>query len=567
MRVCLTLFCLWCGQVAWAQSSSYMAYDADLYNWIDRAAILTGGKAAQRLGSVRPYLRADVAALADSLAKDSALLTSPREAATHKFLVADNSEFFAEKVTRRKPVLGGLFRNEADVYAVRTKDFDLHISPSFHGMLGQDRGDVARNLYINTRGVEVRGTVDKRVSFYTYLADNQAIMPYYVQQYADRLDSLHPSLPYEAYVKPDVFGRPRRGYYDFITARGHIAFQATRHIAVSFGQDRHFVGDGMRSLIWSDWAPANPYLKLETNVWRIRYTNIFSQMKAGTREVADRFVPNKWLAFHQLDIDLTDKLKFGVFESVVFAPSDTNKRGFFDLSYLNPIIFYRFVEQYNGSADNSLVGANLRWDLFRQVRLYGQLVFDELRIRDLAAQNGWWGNKYAIQAGAKWINPLKISGLDLQAEYNLVRPFTYTHQDQFRNNTHYGLPLAHPAGANFTEFMGRATYQITPRLRLMARAMLLRQGLDTRTDNFGQEIRRNYLQRAREFGNELAQGLPSRTLQAECLLSYMPWHRVFLDVGLLVREQSAPDVPVLNQRTQMLSFAVRWNIARREMWF
>ena len=91
--------------------------------------------------------------------------------------------------------------NKADLYSVRTPDFDLHVSPSFYGSLGRDQGDNNRSLYTNTRGVEVRGTIDKKLSFYTYLADNQAILPSYISNYADRVDSLHPSVPNEAYVK------------------------------------------------------------------------------------------------------------------------------------------------------------------------------------------------------------------------------------------------------------------------------------------------------------------------------------------------------------------------------
>jgi len=549
---------------ALAQSSSYLTYDAEMYNWLDHEAILTGGKTSNRLGTVRPYLRKDIANLVDSIQGEQ--FASPKEQAIRRFFIVENNELFADSLTKRKAIWGALYSNPADVYSYRSDEFDVHLSPSFYGSLGKDQGDFNRNVYINTRGIELRGTIDKRLSFYTYFADNQAIMPGYVQKYTDNRDSIYPSLPYEAYVKADLPKKARRGFYDFITARGHIAFQATKHIALAFGQDRHFVGDGMRSLIWSDWAPANPFLKVETSVWKIRYTNLFQQLKGGTRKVGDDFVPNKWSAFHQLDIDITSRIKFGMFESVIFAPGDTNKRGFFDLSYLNPIIFYRFVEQYNGSTDNSFLGANLRIDAFKQVRFYGQLVFDELRFADLRAQKGWWGNKYAIQLGAKWINPFKIAGLDLQGEYNLVRPFMYTHEDKFRNYTSYGLPLAHPAGANFTELTGRFTYQITPHLRVLGRGMLLQQGDDTKDLNYGQDINRNYLVRAREYGNEIGQGIKATTTQAELTLSYMPWHRIFLDLGLMVREKKS-DEAARSLKTQMVTFTVRWNITSRSMWY
>ena len=34
--------------------------------------------------------------------------------------------------------------------------------------------------YINTRGIEIRGSVDEKIGFYTLLTDNQAVFPHYV---------------------------------------------------------------------------------------------------------------------------------------------------------------------------------------------------------------------------------------------------------------------------------------------------------------------------------------------------------------------------------------------------
>jgi hypothetical protein len=59
-----------------------------------------------------------------------------------------------------------------------------------------------------------------------------------------------------------------------------------------------------------------------------------------------------------------------------------------------------------------------------------------------------------LQLGAKYINALGIKNLDLQLEYNRVRPFTYSHRDSVANYTHYNQPMAHPLGANFSETIG-----------------------------------------------------------------------------------------------------------------
>ena len=91
-----------------AQSSSYTPYDQDIYNWLDRAAILSGGNSAQRLGTVRPYLRKDIAALADSLTTDRQ--PGQREQALRQFIIQDNNEFFTDSLTRRKGIFNALYR-------------------------------------------------------------------------------------------------------------------------------------------------------------------------------------------------------------------------------------------------------------------------------------------------------------------------------------------------------------------------------------------------------------------------------------------------------------------------
>ena len=54
---------------------------------------------------------------------------------------------------------------------------------------------------------------------------------------------------------------------------------------------------------------------------------------------------------------------------------------------------------------------------------------------------------------------LRIRHLDLQAEYNSARPFTYSHASLFTNYAHYRQPLAHPLGSNFKEFVFIGRYQ------------------------------------------------------------------------------------------------------------
>ena len=131
---------------------------------------------------------------------------------------------------------------------------------------------------------------------------------------------------------------------DFLTARGHIGFQATRHIHLQFGHGKHFVGEGYRSMILSDFSNNYLFLRIDTDVWRLHYTNIFAQLTSdivgnrtglfGTVE----FVP-KYFAFTGSVSGLARKVNVGLFESIVHG----NPEGTFDFDYLNPIIFYELL--------------------------------------------------------------------------------------------------------------------------------------------------------------------------------------------------------------------------------
>ena len=77
----------------------------------------------------------------------------------------------------------------------------------------------------------------------------------------------YPVIPHEGFWKEYKDGKG----VDFLQARGYITFEATRHINMQFGHDRLFVGNGYRSLIFSDFSPPAWFLKGNVNVWKINY--------------------------------------------------------------------------------------------------------------------------------------------------------------------------------------------------------------------------------------------------------------------------------------------------------
>ena len=267
--------------------------------------------------------------------------------------------------------------------------------------------------------------------------------------------------------------------------------------------------------------------------------------------------PDKFVALHHLSINIGKKWNIGIFESVVFTDSTS-----FEWSYLNPIIFYRAIEQQFGSSDNVILGMDFKWNALKGVSVYGQFVLDEFLLDNLKEGNGWWANKYGIQAGVKYFNALGVSNLDLQAETNIVRPYTYSHNTSHGNYSGYLQPIAHPLGANFKEFIGIVRYQPVPRLNLTGKIDMMQVGRDTTDVNWGSDILKDNVTREQDFENTISQGVRNDILFATFTASWQLKHNIFIDVSVVFRQSESP-VPVYNTNTSVTSLALRWNIAQR----
>ncbi|TGE26195.1 hypothetical protein E5K02_15400 [Hymenobacter metallicola] len=546
---------------AYSQGSTYVPLDQDIYRLIDRYAIKYGPDSlGDPYTAVRPYHRAGVARLAERTLNDSARAASLSAADRFnaEYLARDNWNYLAQGAAlneSKKSFLTYFYRNQSDLFHVQTPDFTLRVNPVVHFQLGKD-SDSDGLRYINTRGVQVEGTVDERLGFYTFVADNQMAVPEYVLNRIAR-DTI---VPHEGYWKPF---KNNPGQYDFLSARGYLTYAATKHINVQLGHDRNFIGNGYRSLILSDYSAPYFFLKLNTRIWKFNYQNLFAELTADRKE-QDQIYPKKYMALHHLSLDVTPTFNVGVFESVMFARG----RGRFELQYLNPIIFYRSIEQQVGSEDNAILGLDFKWNILRRGQLYGQVVLDELVVSNVRAGNGWWANKQAFQLGGKYIDVAGIRNLDVQAEFNYIRPYTYQHEDRFRNYQHYRQPLAHPMGANLYELLGIVSYQPLPRLNVVAKAFYVKQGLDlenkdVEAQNYGSNVLKTYNTRVQEYGNTVGQGNTTKLAHLDLTASYQVKHNLWLDAKQIVRRQTGTVEAVGNGTETFASVSLRWNIAQR----
>jgi hypothetical protein len=455
------------------------------------------------------------------------------------------------KYASKKTIAKNFYKTPANLYHVHVKDFDLIINPVIQ-LIGRKESDNDETLYLNTRGLTLRGRIANKIGFYTYLTDNQEKDPLYVRDWVN----MRKAVPGAGFYKDF-----KQTGYDYFDARGYFTFNVTKYINVALGYDKNFIGNGYRSMFFSDAGNSNLFFKLNTRIWKINYQNLFMEMHNADDRIGDRLIEKKYAALHHLDIAFTKWLNVGLFEGVVFGRRDR-----FDFGYLNPIIFYRSIEQQNGSFDNSVAGLDAKANLGRNIQLYGQLCLDEFLLAEITKNNGWWGNKWAIQAGAKYIDVFGVSNLDLQLEANVIRPYTFSHGDSVANYTHYNQPMGHPLGANFKEVIGIVRYQPAPKWLAVARMIYYQQGRDSNSISYGSNIFLYYTSPPRQgdFGHFIGDGWKTNVLFASFLLSYELRENFFLELNALYRKQETKTAPFTSSNTSVISFGVRWNMGRRE---
>lgn len=434
-------------------------------------------------------------------------------------------------ILSKKPVLKYFYKTPANFLEVDKKGFYLRVNPILHVRVGRD--DFQDGFtFQNTRGFTLRGGIDGKVFFETNLRENQSRFPSFYERSILNNNALPGAGFYKLFDTP--FGGAGQSY-DYLTSQGYVGFQISKHLQVQFGHGRQFIGDGVRSLFLSDYANDYFFMKLSTNIWRFKYQTIFGELGAiSTKDIpGDELIPKKYFAAHHLSLNLFKNFQVGIFETVVY-----NREQMFELQYLNPVILYRTVEGIIGSPDNVLLGVNAKWNIKKQFSLYGQFLLDEFKFDELLVErNGWWGNKFGIQAGVKWIDAAGIDNLDAQYEYNFVRPYTYAHRDSLASYSHNNQSLAHPLGANFSEHIFVLRYQPKAKLSLTAKAIRYKKGMDENGQNWGGDILLPYSTRVQNYENEVGQGAASTVFMGLFRASYQAKHNLYLDFTYTYRNE------------------------------
>ena len=480
-----------------------------------------------------------------------------------KVAMMDACEKDSRYIQTKKPFLKYFYKSPANFFEVNKKSFHLRVNPIldfkvFNQLESQNDGA----LFLNLRGLEIRGGIDERIYFYSSIIESQGRFATYVRDYQAQFKTF----PKAGLLKPynsSLFDS--QGAIDYNYATAILGFNLSPSLGVQFGHGSNFIGNGYRSLLLSDFGANYLHLKLNWKLWKFRYQNLFAELNAisPNSDIGDQLIPKKYVAAHYLSLNLWKGANLGIFEATIFNRNEGEQ---FELQYLNPIILYRSVEQFIGSPDNVMLGANFRWNFFKQFQFYTQIIVDEFK---LSENRGWWANKYGVQVGLKYINAFGIDHLDLQAEVNAVRPYTYTHRDSLGSNySNNHQALAHPLGANFREIILKGRYQFSKKWLLDGRIIRAESGLDDNGSHWGSNflIPTDPTTIEQSENNEIGQGFSTDILIVGLDVSYQLRHNLFLEVEYFYRNRQTEQLDI-NLTDSYFGGGIRWNIGRTRLDF
>ncbi len=481
-RICLICcFALCLTTIGWSQSDHYSRHQRQ-----GQVAIKmqykygTDKNVHQAFGNV---YRSDIPDVAlDSLSKKSGEI--------YEDLYRDNQDRFDFAEADRSGILKHFYDNRANMFKLEKENFNVYLDPMLFVAGSRSGSDEQENaVFRNTRGFVLRGSIDEKAYFYSELRETQAN---FLQYQNDRFDAAS-SIDGQAFFKAYESQVSSLEGYDFLNATAYFGLRLSDHISIELGHGNHFIGNGYHSLLLNDYSQNYFYLTLDTRVWKFDYRNIFAELSSVASNITGTttLLPKKYMAAHYLSYKPKKWLELGLFEAVVFSRENN-----FEFQYLNPIILYRTVEQFLDSPDNVMLGANVNIRLAKDYQLYGQVIVDELKVREVFADTGWWGNKYGLQAGVLGYDIFGIDQLDVRLEGNLVRPFTYSHvfpvegftDISTANYSHFSQPLAHPLGSNFRELVMTLSYAVTSDIWLNAKYLYAQKGEDADGINVGGNI-------------------------------------------------------------------------------
>lgn len=337
-----------------------------------------------------------------------------------------------------------------ELVRVKSDNFSLALNFLTHLQRKNSKNSDA-SFTINTRGMEVKGHLGRDISYYTAFYENQAFFEHPLDSFAAKRLVVPGHGAHKAF---------RDSGYDYSSAVAYLSYSPNEILNVRVGHDKHFVGEGYRSMLLSDNAFNYPFLEFSVFKQQLQYHSFVAQYEDFTK-VYYNYHRRKHIAVNYLSYYYRNFLEIGLFEGVLYQSLDTTDYSYhLSWDFFTPFPVVRSLANVSRDDNYLLTGLQFKLNPLKYITLYGQLALSPGR------------EGAGIQGGVKlhdlFFDTFEPHRLFLRLEYNNVSNNLYIHNSEgFQTWSHYNQELAHPLGSNFTEWLVRGQYRYR-RLSLFA---------------------------------------------------------------------------------------------------
>ena len=525
-------------------ASSYVPVTHRVYDFLERMEhyyFVTG----LHLGT-KPATRAQIADLLTQIKKNNAVLTDV-DKEEYECLAAE----FLPDITNRKGLvwddkgpLGYLpkilkpyvYRNRRNLFSTSGDSYTLYVDPVVYrsATIGTSKSySKDDRVYIANNGFILRGTVGDHVGFFIDVRDSK--------EWGNR-----------DYPENKVTTTPGRGYVsykgdraEFDETSAHIAY-SNGPFTLSYGRGKNMWGYGESgNLALSGYASPYDMVRFETVFWKLKFmfftgeieqyppiAKFYYTVSGGVP--SDSVTVKKHISGHRLEVNFTDRLKIGLYETVIFG-------GRWDLSYLNPVMFLTGAEHTNGDHDNAAMGLDFRFFVHRNHSIYGELFIDDISMQKLGTD--WYGNKLAYQAGSFIVEPFGLKDVDARIEYTRISPWVYTHKYPINGYHHYGDVLGYFSGPNSDVILFHVRKRLTRRFHTGWFIQRQRHGTNPAGINIGGDLMEGYQDGDSKKAHFL-DGDVEKTTAVGFDVSYELFWQFFLKLGYTYENQDGDKINI-----------------------
>lgn len=356
-------------------------------------------------------------------------------------------------------------------------------------------------------------------------------------------------------LREDVFERRleavqlKGGVADYHAGAAYVTFALGPFVDVQIGKDQVSWGPAPDdNLGLSGNAPAFDMVRLRTRFGALELVSLHGALQpcpdrpdapicGGEADSSASYIVNgmtraldrqKWIAAHRVEAAVAPWLDLAFQEVVIYGDRGPQP------AYLNPFTFYWAAQSQLGDRDNAMIAVDADARPWPGVRWFGAYAVDDLKKLEVFSDD--FANKFSLQTGLLWTDPLGLRDVDARAEYVRIEPWIYTHKYPINAFRHFDAPLGHALGPNSDRWRVSVGHQWLADLATSLALSRTRHGdnvllADGSVRNVGGDLHLAWRPGDERDSKHFLDGNVSRRTALTADLDWRPWPRLAVRAG------------------------------------